>query len=146
MTSLIRQTYPLANLVDRFFDDSFYSPAMGGSRQADDNGRAWMPSVDLSQTENGYTVKADLPGMTKKDISLTVENNTLTLAGERSFEKKHESETYNRIERSFGRFSRSFGLPSNVDPTGVTANFKDGVLIVEIPKLEEAKSRQIEIS
>lgn len=142
MTSLIRQSYPLANLVDRFFDDSFFVP--GGQRE--DSERSWVPAVDLSQNAEGYVVKADLPGLTKKDISVSIENNTLTLSGERTFEKKEESETFNRIERSYGRFTRSFGLPSNVDPSAVKATFADGVLTIEIPKAEEAKSRAIEIS
>ena len=144
MTSLMRQTYPLANFVDRFFDDSFFAPAV--REQGDVSNRSWIPAVDLSQTDSGYLVKVDLPGPTKDDITVTVENNTLTLSGERAFEKREEEESFNRIERSYGRFTRSFGLPSNVESTAVKATFAEGVLTVEIPKAEEAKSREIEIS
>ncbi len=143
MPQLVRQSFPLANLVDRFFDDSLLGSSL--FRGVESNGRTWVPAVDLSQNDQTFVIKADLPGMTKADIHLTVESDTLTLSGERTFVKTENKESFSRVERSYGKFTRSFGLPSNVDATAVKASFADGVLTIEIPKREEAKSRSIEI-
>lgn len=130
------------NLVDQFFDDAFFQSFRRPEAEGD---QPWFPSVDLSQTADKFLVKVDLPGLTAKDIEVTVENQTLSLSGERKFEHAEENETFNRIERSYGRFTRTFQLPANVDAAKVGATFKDGVLHVEIPKAEAAKSRRIEI-
>lgn len=145
-SSLVRRTpsQPFTGLIDQFFDGGFFTPITAGDRGP------WIPAVDLGQTDDAYTVIADLPGLTKDDINLTVEDRALTLSGERVFvdeEKKEENaRSFDRIERAYGKFSRTFHLPSNVDSSKVAASFKDGVLTIEIPKLEQAKSRQIKIS
>ncbi|MCH9652094.1 MAG: Hsp20/alpha crystallin family protein [Deltaproteobacteria bacterium] len=107
--------------------------------------RHWMPAVDIKESDEALTLSAELPGLGKGDISLTVEDNVLTLTGERVFEKDAEKESYHRIERAYGAFSRSFTLPSNVRTDSVEATFIDGVVTIVIPKADEAKARNIEI-
>ena len=150
MTDLIRRS-PVSGLIDSFFDDAFFAPSK--LRSAATN---WIPAVDLSQDEDHFFLRADLPGMTREDIDLTVEDRTLTLTGSRSFtksvpetEKAEDSgapESYSRIERQFGSFTRTFQLPSNVDTSKIEARFENGVLTLEIAKLEQAKSRKIKIN
>lgn len=107
--------------------------------------RLWMPAVDISETADALTVKAELPGIRKEDVRITVEDHVLTLSGERKFEKDASGEDYHRIERAYGAFARSFTLPANVKTDKVEAAFQDGVLTVKLPKMEEAKPRTIEI-
>ena len=142
MTQLVRRNFPVSTFVDRFFDDSFFARP---SRATNGDGATWVPAVDLSQSDEKFVLRADLPGLSKDDVNLTVEDSTLTLSGDRPLGKKEDGEAFNRVERTFGTFTRSFTLPSNVDGTAVSATFTDGVLTVDIPKLEEAKSRQIAI-
>ncbi|HVS14281.1 MAG TPA: Hsp20/alpha crystallin family protein [Thermoanaerobaculia bacterium] len=139
-----RPASALPSVLEQFFDDSFFGPSWLQSRDESRNG--WFPAVDLSQTPERFLIKVDLPGMTKEDIDLTVENQTLTLTGERRFENSEESETFSRVERSYGKFSRTFQLPNNVDTVKVKAQFADGVLTVTIPKSEEGKSRTVSIA
>jgi HSP20 family protein len=101
--------------------------------------------VDILETENELILKADLPAVKSENIDIRVEDGTLTLKGERSFEKVENEKGYHRIERSFGSFSRSFVLPDTVNPEGVKASFTDGVLTINIPKKEIAKPRQIKV-
>ncbi|MBI4472281.1 MAG: Hsp20/alpha crystallin family protein, partial [Acidobacteria bacterium] len=105
----------------------------------------WSPAVDIFETEGEIVVKAELPGMGRKDITLNLENNVLTLRGERRFEKETKEENYHRIERSYGGFSRSFSIPSMVDEEKIRADYKDGVLSIVLPKKEQAKPKQIRI-
>ncbi|MEJ2068311.1 MAG: Hsp20/alpha crystallin family protein, partial [Deltaproteobacteria bacterium] len=105
----------------------------------------WSPVVDIYETDESVILKAELPGMTKEDISIEINENNLVLKGERCFQKDIKEENYHRIERSYGTFSRSFTLPDTVDRDNVTANFKDGILEITIPKIEGAKPKQIEI-
>jgi HSP20 family protein len=106
----------------------------------------WAPPVDIYETENhDLVVKAELPDMTREDIEVTVENNTLTLRGEKKFASEVKEEQYRRIERSYGSFSRSFTLPNSVDATKVSAEYKNGVLTVRLPFREEAKPRTINV-
>src|SRR5882762_7423497 len=108
-------------------------------------GRPWSPSVDIYETENELVLKADLPDVKLEDIEVRVENETLTLKGERKFEKDENVKGYHRIERSYGTFERSFAVPSTVDPEKVQAEYKNGVLTVKLPKKETAKPRQVKI-
>lgn len=135
-------TDPLADFVDHFFDRSLFRP---WTAEGDGGSRSWIPAVDLRQSDNDFSIIVDLPGMKKGDIHLTVENDTLILSGERKFENLENKQSYSRIERAYGNFSRSFSLPSNVDTENVKAEFNDGVLTVTIPKLEKAKTREISI-
>jgi HSP20 family protein len=107
--------------------------------------RAWSPAVDIFETTESYVVKAELPGIPKEDVHITVENNVLTLKGERRFEKDETKENYHRIERTYGAFARSFTLPTRVDHDGVQAKFDSGVLTITVPKAAEAKPKKIEI-
>lgn len=109
------------------------------------NSRPWTPPVDILETEQELILKADVPDMTEKDIAITIENGTLTIKGERKFQKKDEKSGYHRIERSFGAFARSFTLPETVEAEKVSATYKNGVLTVALPKKEVAKPRSIEV-
>ncbi len=106
----------------------------------------WSPSVDIYESEGEIVLEAELPGMGRDDFELSIENNVITLKGERSFEKKQEGDNYHRVERAYGSFTRSFSLPQTVSAENTKADFKNGVLRVSLPKKEEAKSRKIEVS
>lgn len=106
---------------------------------------SWHPAVDIFETKDNVVLKAELPGVEKKDFSIEVKDNLLTLKGERKFEKETREENYYRMERAYGSFSRSFTLPTTVDKDKVKAKFKDGVLEVTIPKTEAAKPKQINV-
>ena len=105
----------------------------------------WNPAVDVYQDQNGIVLQADLPGIKAGDFDLSIENNVLTLKGERKFEQKTDAGNYHRVERSYGSFTRNFTLPSTVDVEQVSADFKDGVLSVTLPRREETKPRQIQV-
>src|ERR1041384_6223128 len=106
---------------------------------------AWSPSVDIYENKDHIVLEAELPGMNRDDFDLSVENNTITLRGERHFEKKDETDNYHRVERAYGSFTRSFTLPNTVTAEGATAEYTNGVLRVTLPKREETKARRIEI-
>ncbi|HEX4998306.1 MAG TPA: Hsp20/alpha crystallin family protein [Terriglobia bacterium] len=106
---------------------------------------SWSPSVDIYETENEIMVKAELPGIDRKDIVLNLENNVLTLKGERKFEKETKQDNYHRIERSYGTFSRAFSIPTTVDDDKIRADYKDGVLTIALPKKDQVKLKQIKI-
>ena len=107
---------------------------------------AWNPSVDIYENKDHIVLEAELPGMKREDFELSVENNVITLRGERQFEKKDDSDNYHRVERSYGSFTRSFTLPQTVSADGATAEYRNGVLRVTLPKREETKARRIKIS
>jgi len=109
------------------------------------NGRPWVPPVDIVETENELIVKADVPDVKFEDIDVRLENGTLTLRGERKFEKKTEKGGYHRIERGYGSFDRSFTLPDTVDAEHVKADYKNGTVTITLPKKEIAKPRQIKV-
>ncbi|HUF02558.1 MAG TPA: Hsp20/alpha crystallin family protein [Aridibacter sp.] len=106
----------------------------------------WSPSVDIYESENEIILEAELPGMKREDFEVSIENNVITLKGKREFEKKEEGDNYHRVERSYGAFTRSFSLPRTVSAENTTADFRNGVLKVSLPKKEEAKARRIEVS
>ena len=107
---------------------------------------AWAPNVDIYEDKERLILEAELPGMSRDDFEISVENNVITLRGERKFEKKTEGDNYHRVERSYGSFTRSFTLPQTVTADGASADFENGVLRVSLPKREETKARKIEIS
>ena len=107
--------------------------------------RPWTPSVDILETENELIVKMDAPEVDLKDVDIRLENHTLTVKGERKFEKREDSKAYHRIERSYGSFARTFTLPDTVDTEHVRADYKDGVLNIVLPKKELAKPRSIKV-
>jgi len=134
----ITQTDPLANL--RFFEDSF-NRLLNEPRA----GRPWSPAVDIFETEDELVLKADVPEVDPKNVDVRVENQTLTLSGERKFDKENNSKGFHRIERSYGQFTRSFSVPSSVDTEKVEAGYQNGVLTVKLPKKAAAKPRQVKI-
>ena len=105
----------------------------------------WSPLVDITEDDKEYLIKAELPDMKKEDVRLTVENGVLAISGERKFEKEEKGRKYHRIERAYGSFVRSFSLSEDADGSNVTANFKDGVLQVHLPKSVKAKQKTVEI-
>lgn len=105
----------------------------------------WMPTVDISETDAEYLIKAELPEVKKEDVKVTVEEGVLTLQGERRQEKEEKGKKYHRVERSYGRFVRSFTLPESVDEAGVKAEYKDGVLSLHLPKTEKVKPKAIDV-
>lgn len=107
---------------------------------------AWSPNVDIYENKDQIVLEAELPGMSREDFDLTVENNVITLRGERHFEKKDEADNYHRVERAYGTFIRSFTLPQSVSSEAATAEYQNGVLRVTLPKREETKARKIEIA
>jgi HSP20 family protein len=129
---------PLTNL--RVFEDAF--SRMLTEPQAN---RPWSPAVDIYVTENELVLKADLPDVDAKHVDVRVENQTLTIAGERKFENQEKTQGFHRIERSYGNFTRSFAVPNSFDTEKIAATFKNGVLSVTLPKKEAAKPRQIKI-
>jgi HSP20 family protein len=106
---------------------------------------SWSPSVDIYENKEQIVLEAELPGMSREDFDLSVENNVITLRGERHFEKKDETDNYHRVERAYGAFLRSFTLPSTVSGEGASAEYRNGVLRVVLPKKEETKARRIEV-
>lgn len=144
-TSVIRWD-PFRNLtslqdqMNRLFESSFRG-------HTDESAlTTWAPSVDIYETENELVLKADLPEVAEKDIDIHIENNMLTLRGERKFEQKVKEENYLRVERAYGSFSRSFSLPNTVDTDGIRAEYKNGVLTVLMPKRAESKPKQVKIT
>jgi HSP20 family protein len=107
--------------------------------------RPWSPAVDILETEDDLVLKADVPGIDMKNIDISLENGTLTVKGERTFEAQQEHSGYHRIERAYGKFARSFSLPETVDPDKVRAEYRNGVLSITLPKKEVAKPRTIKV-
>lgn len=105
----------------------------------------WTPSVDISETEGEYQIKAEIPDVKKGDVKITLEDGVLTIQGQRKQEKKEQNTKYHRIERSYGSFARTFSLPDVIDVEKVKAEFKDGVLHLHLPKSEKAKPKTIEV-
>lgn len=106
---------------------------------------SWMPSVDVAEHDNEYVVKVELPGVSKDDVNITMQDSVLTIRGEKNEEKETKESSYHRVERSYGSFQRSFTLPTTVNSDKVDASYKDGILIISLPKVEEAKPKQIEV-
>lgn len=136
-----RDLKTLQDEVNRLFSTNF-------SRGFGDEGMArgaWTPSVDIFENKDEIVLEAELPGINREDFELTIENNVLTLRGERRFEKKDEADNYHRVERAYGSFTRSFTLPQTVSAENAAAEYKNGVLRVVLRKREEVKARRIEI-
>ena len=130
----------LQEQVNRLFEGSI-------PRRSDQSAlTTWAPAVDIYETENELVLKADLPDVNEKDLDIRIESNILTIKGERKFEEKAKEDNYLRIERTYGSFSRSFSLPSTVDSGSIKAEYKNGVLTVELPKRAESKPRQVKIN
>jgi HSP20 family protein len=139
-----RDLLSLQDRMNRLFHESYRS------QPADDEdwalGGSWAPAVDIYEHENNIVLKAELPGVDPKDVDIRLENNTLTVRGERKLDSEVKKESYHRVERAYGTFTRSFTLPTVVNQASIKAEFKDGVLRLTLPKREEAKPKQIQIS
>ena len=130
----------LQDQINRLFNETF------DRRGEESNLTTWAPAVDIYETEQELVVKADLPDIDPKDLDIRVENNVLTIRGERKFEKKVNEDNYLRVERSYGSFARSFTLANTVNSEAIKAEYNNGVLTLTIPKREEAKPKQIKVN
>ncbi len=141
-----RNLYSIQDRMNRIFDDAVRGTSR--SDEADDwaLGGSWAPAVDIFEKDGNIVLKAELPGVDASQVDIRVENNTLSLRGERKLESEVTRDNFHRVERAYGAFSRSFTLPSVVDTEKIKADFKDGVLQVTLPKRDEAKPKQIQVS
>ncbi|HWX37632.1 MAG TPA: Hsp20/alpha crystallin family protein [Candidatus Sulfotelmatobacter sp.] len=130
----------LQDQFNRLFNESFRTHTEESALTS------WAPAVDIYETPNELVVKADLPDVNEKDIDVRVENNLLTIRGERKFDKSVSEENFLRVERTYGSFSRSFSLPNTVNAEAIGAEYKNGVLTVTLPKREESKPRQVKVT
>ena len=138
----VRELTSLQSEMNRLFNTFFDSPTTGSGG----NGvRRWIPAMDLVETDDHFVLKADLPGLNEGDVNIEVEDNVLTVSGERKSEHEDKREGHYRVERSFGSFRRTLTLPEGVDPEAVSATFDKGVLEVRIPKPEQRKPRRVAI-
>jgi HSP20 family protein len=140
----VRELNTIQNEMNRLFNTFFENPAQGGGQAAAT--RRWIPAMDLVETEDDFVLRADLPGVNESDVNIELEDNVLTVSGQRKAEHEERKEGYYRVERASGAFSRSLTLPEGVDPERVTANFDKGVLEIRIPKPEQRKPRKVTIS
>ena len=136
----LRELSSLQTEMNRLFNAAFDTPT-GGNGGA----RRWTPAMDLVETEEHFVLRADLPGMTEADVNIELEDNVLTVSGERRAEHEEKREGFYRVERAFGTFSRALTLPKGIDPEAVNASFSNGVLEVRVPKPEQRKPRKISI-
>ena len=128
--------------LNRFFDDPFFRI----SRMADDSEMGmWNPAVDIYEKDDHFMIKAELPGVDKNDIKIDLKDRLLTLSGERTYDNEVNEENYYRRERTYGKFQRAFTLPADVDSDKIKAEYKDGVLQIEVPKPEEKKAKRVTI-
>jgi HSP20 family protein len=141
----VRELHTMQNEMNRLFNTFFDSPSAGR------NGgqaplRRWIPAMDVVETDGQFVLRADLPGLTDKDVNIEVEENVLTISGQRKSEHEQRKEGYYRLERSSGAFTRSLTLPEGVDAGAIQASFENGVLEVRIPKPEQHKPQKVQIS
>lgn len=138
----MKDVFSLRHRINSMFDDFFYPTSRGDS---DWSLSSWDPRVDIYDDKDSIVIKAELPGVDKKNIKVDVKDRVLTLSGERSADKEVKEDNFYRRERSYGRFERSLTLPGEIDPNKIRADYKDGVLKIEVPKPEEQRSKQITI-
>jgi HSP20 family protein len=140
-----RDLVSLQERMNRLFDESFRG-INRTSGEEDWVGGAWAPAVDIYEQNGNIVLKAELPGIDPKDVDVKVENNILTLRGERKLDNEVKRENYHRVERAYGTFTRSFTLPNVVDTEKIKAEYKDGLLRMTLPKKDEARPKQISIN
>ncbi len=136
-----RDMVTLREKMNRMFEDVF----AGRSEDKDLSASTWAPAVDIFETESELVMTVEIPGIDEKDIEIKIEDNTLTLKGERKFEKETKEENYHRIERSYGSFYRAFTLPNSIDPDKILAEHENGVLKITMAKRLELKPRKVKI-
>ena len=140
--TLMRYTRPRQELANKRFSDimdEFFNDAVNSNQDS------FVPSIDVSETDDQFLISAELPGMKKEDININLENGRLSISGERKFKREEEGKTYHRVETQYGSFSRSFQLPDYVDQESINAGYSDGLLNITIKKAENKVKRQIEI-
>ncbi len=137
-----REFASLQDRINRVFRDTYSE----GSRDESLATSSFAPAVDVYEDEHNVTLKVEVPGIDEKDIDIRLENNTLTVHGERKIEKEEKEENYRRVERQYGSFTRTFTLPTTVDAEKVSANYDKGVLSITLPKKAEAKPKQIKVN
>lgn len=140
-----RELDTLQGEVNRLFSSFFDTPTSRGGGNGNGTRRRWIPAMDLVETKDAFVLKADLPGIGESDLGIEVENNVLTISGERKAEHEEQHEGYYRLERATGAFSRSLSLPEGIDPAAVSATFEHGVLTVRVPKPAQAKPQRVKI-
>jgi HSP20 family protein len=141
----VRELSTIQNEMNRLFNTFFDAPTTTAGQSATAT-RRWIPAMDLVETEEEFVLRADLPGLSEKDVNIELEDNVLTVSGERRSEHEERKEGLYRVERAYGTFSRSLTLPEGVDPERIAASFEKGVLEVHIPKPEARKPRKVAIS
>jgi HSP20 family protein len=136
----VREMFELQRDINRLFEGS-----LGKSSQQQTAINAWTPTVDIFEDENAFLLKVELPEVSRDDVKVNLDDNVLSISGERRLEFEDKRDGYHRVERSFGQFYRSFTLPPNVNTEAISAEVKDGVLRLTLPKKEEAKPKQIQV-
>jgi len=139
----VRELGTIQTEMNRLFNSFFDTPTAGNGQAPL---RRWVPAMDLAETETEFVLKADLPGLSESDVNVELDDNVLTISGERKAEHEERKAGYYRVERSFGSFRRALTLPEGVDPESVKATFADGVLEVTVPKPVQAAPRKVQIS
>ncbi len=139
----LRELNTLQSEMNRLFNTVFDTPAAAG--QGAGPLRRWLPAMDLVETGEHFVLRADLPGLSEEDVRIELEENVLTVSGERKAEHEQQEEGFHRVERAFGSFTRTLTLPKGIDPEAITASFDKGVLEVRIPKPQETRPRRISI-
>lgn len=134
-----RDTFAVSREIDNLVNQVW-------GEQVSQNGQAWYPKVDIAENENHFVLQAELPGMNREDIQVSLEDGVLTVSGERKFESEKEGKNYLHRERTYGSFTRSFRMGKNVQADKISAAYKDGILTITLPKAEEVKPRQIEVT
>ena len=137
----VRELNTIQSEMNRLFNTFFDSPTPANGTAL----RRWIPAMDLVETDDDFVLRADLPGLTEADVNIELEDNVLTLSGERRLEHQDRKDGYYRVERASGAFSRSLTLPEGIDPDAIRASFENGVLEVRVPKPEQRKPRRVEI-
>lgn len=136
-----RELLNLQRGINQLFDNSVGQGSGEGVALS-----TWTPAVDIFEDESSFIIKLEMPEVNREDVKVNLHENTLSISGERRLENEDKREGYHRVERSYGQFYRSFTLPPNINPEGINAQFKDGMLRLSIPKKEEAKPKQIEVN
>ncbi len=137
-----RELQSVQSEINRLFNTLFESPTPTGNGST----RRWIPAMDLVENENDFVLRADLPGVAEKDVKIELQDNVLTISGERKSEHEERREGYYRLERSSGSFSRSLTLPEGIDPSGITASYNRGVLEIHVPKPVARKPHKVTIN
>ena len=140
----VRELQTMQNEMNRLFNTFFDAPAPGNGGQT--TLRRWIPAMDVVETDDHFVLRADLPGLNEGDVNIELDDNVLTISGERKAEHEQRNEGFYRVERASGSFSRSLTLPEGVDAEGIQASFDSGVLEVRVPKPEQQKPRKVQIS